>query len=255
MSRSKTNVRIDTKAQDGTSNGFLVPIFNVHDGFLAEAQFPKQVYLTVVAPKSVKGPHLHLKRWGLFTCIRGNVKIISRSERGYEEAFSGEKHCFATVRFQPGPIGTRESGSGGRRSEHALAVLAQRRSRRSPGVVRRHRPAVKVLLSEEWYSDIYAEPFYQRFKELGVQVIAFKEAKYFSKGRRPGQPKGVEDLVRLVQWRLRWGPLLKRLNDDLLATVAREQPDAVFLFRGLQYISQHASAAENARGSHSRLEQ
>jgi dTDP-4-dehydrorhamnose 3,5-epimerase-like enzyme len=102
MIRSKTNPRIETRAKDGSSTGFLVPIFNVHEGFTDEAQFPKQVYLTVVAPRAVKGPHLHLKRWGLFTCVRGNVKIVARTESGYEEHFSGEAYGYATVQVPAG---------------------------------------------------------------------------------------------------------------------------------------------------------
>ena len=99
---SKKNPKIPTKDRSGKLNGFLVPIFNVHEGFVAEAQWPKQVYLTVVAPSTAKGPHLHKKRWGMFTCIRGNVKIVARTEQGYEEYFSGEDHDFATIQLPAG---------------------------------------------------------------------------------------------------------------------------------------------------------
>jgi dTDP-4-dehydrorhamnose 3,5-epimerase-like enzyme len=90
-----------TKDKHGDPNGWLVPIFNVHDGFVSPAQHPKQVYLTVVAPGRVKGPHLHLQRWGLFTCIRGNAKVIVRCHHGYEEYLSGEDYDYATVQVPP----------------------------------------------------------------------------------------------------------------------------------------------------------
>ena len=67
-----------------------------------EIQYPRQVYLTVIAPREIKGPHLHLKRWGLFTCIRGNAKIIVRNENGYEEFLTGEDHEFATIQVPAG---------------------------------------------------------------------------------------------------------------------------------------------------------
>jgi dTDP-4-dehydrorhamnose 3,5-epimerase-like enzyme len=102
MAAIKTHDKIPTCAKDGAANGFLVPIFNVHDGFVAEAQHPKQVYLTVVAPRAVKGPHLHLKRWGLFTCVRGNVRIVIRRPEGYENVYSGEAHRFATIQVPAG---------------------------------------------------------------------------------------------------------------------------------------------------------
>lgn len=94
--------KITTKSQEGRPNGFLVPIFNVHDGLIDPAQYPQQVYLTVAAPGEVKGPHLHLKRWGLFTCIRGNGKIILRTEAGYEEYCTGEDYEYSTVQVPAG---------------------------------------------------------------------------------------------------------------------------------------------------------
>lgn len=94
--------KIITKNKEAQPNGWLIPIFNVHDGLIATAQHPQQVYLTVIAPREVKGPHLHLKRWGLFACIRGNAKIVVRAENGYEEYLTGEDHEFATVQVPAG---------------------------------------------------------------------------------------------------------------------------------------------------------
>lgn len=98
----KENRKIETKDRNGQENGFVVPIFNIHDGFVSPEQHPKQVYLTVVAPGTAKGPHLHLKRWGLFTCIKGNVKIVAKTADGYTEALSGEQHAFATIQLPAG---------------------------------------------------------------------------------------------------------------------------------------------------------
>lgn len=94
--------KIITKNEEGQSNGWLVPIFNVHETFVNEAQYPRQVYLTVITAREVKGPHLHLKRWGMFTCIRGNAKVVVRTEEGYEEYLTGEDHEFATVQVPAG---------------------------------------------------------------------------------------------------------------------------------------------------------
>ena len=98
----KKNLKIVTKNKEGLSNGWLVPIFNVHDNLIDEAQYPRQVYLTVIAPGQVKGPHLHLKRWGLFTCIRGNAKIVIRTNLGYEEYLTGADYDFASVQVPAG---------------------------------------------------------------------------------------------------------------------------------------------------------
>ena len=107
--------KIITKNEEGISNGWLVPIFNVHECIIDKKQHPHQVYLTVIAPQAVKGPHLHMKRWGLFTCIRGNAKIVVRTEDGYEEFHTGEKYNFATIQVPAGipaalqNIGTEEA--------------------------------------------------------------------------------------------------------------------------------------------------
>lgn len=94
--------KIITKNIKGRTNGWLVPIFNVNDGLIDSAQYPRQVYLTVIAPKEIKGPHLHLKRWGLFSCIRGNAKIVVRTTNGYEEYLTGENYEFATIQVPAG---------------------------------------------------------------------------------------------------------------------------------------------------------
>jgi dTDP-4-dehydrorhamnose 3,5-epimerase-like enzyme len=100
--RSQTHPRITTKDKDRQDNGFLIPIYNVHDKFIDDEHAPKQVYLTVVAPGKVKGPHLHMKRWGLFTCIKGNVKVVVRSGTCYEEYYSGENHAYASIEIPAG---------------------------------------------------------------------------------------------------------------------------------------------------------
>jgi dTDP-4-dehydrorhamnose 3,5-epimerase len=99
---TQNHPKIITKNKEGNPNGWLVPIFNIHDGLIDVAQHPKQIYLTVIAPLEVKGPHLHLKRWGLFTCIRGNAKIVVRTEKGYEEYLTGEDYEFTSIQVPAG---------------------------------------------------------------------------------------------------------------------------------------------------------
>jgi len=95
--REKTNPKIVTRDEDGTDNGFLVPIYNIHDGFFPEGKEPEQVYLTVISPGTIKGPHLHFIRTGCFTCIKGNARFVLKTEAGYEVFLSGEEHGYRTV--------------------------------------------------------------------------------------------------------------------------------------------------------------
>lgn len=64
---------IKTYGEDGKQNGTLIPLWHVDKG-------PKidQVYLTTVLPGCMKGPHLHLKRRGLFFCVRGEIIVVRR---------------------------------------------------------------------------------------------------------------------------------------------------------------------------------
>jgi dTDP-4-dehydrorhamnose 3,5-epimerase len=111
--RIQNHTKHITKNRFGKSNGFLVPIFNIHDRFVSEENLPKQVYLTVCDVGEVKGPHLHKKRWGFFTCIKGDIKVVAKTQTGYEELYSGEHHDFATIEVPAGtPSALQNIGDG-----------------------------------------------------------------------------------------------------------------------------------------------
>lgn len=93
----KENKKIITKNKKNKINGFLIPIFNVNDKFFKKKEYPKQVYVTVVNVGSIKGPHLHYKRRGFFTCINGNVKFIIKIKKSYKVFYSGEKYNFRSI--------------------------------------------------------------------------------------------------------------------------------------------------------------
>ncbi|MEO6613354.1 MAG: hypothetical protein ABIT05_16970 [Chitinophagaceae bacterium] len=91
-----------TKDDDGGVNGFLVPLYNIHDKFFKEGKEPQQVYLTSILPGTVKGPHLHFVRTGFFTCIKGNVRVVLKTEDGYQSFFSGQDHEFRSIEVPTG---------------------------------------------------------------------------------------------------------------------------------------------------------
>ncbi len=93
----KSNKRHETKDTAGQINGFLVPLYNVHEGFHAPGKEPQQVYLTVVGKGQIKGPHLHFIRTGCFTCIKGNARFVLKTAAGYEVVYSGESHEYKSV--------------------------------------------------------------------------------------------------------------------------------------------------------------
>ena len=95
--QSKTNPKFVTKDENNNPNGFLVPLYNVHDDFFPPGKEPQQVYLTVIAPRQIKGPHLHYIRTGCFTCIKGNARFVLKLPEGYQVFYSGDDHKYLTI--------------------------------------------------------------------------------------------------------------------------------------------------------------
>ncbi|MGQ0739700.1 MAG: WxcM-like domain-containing protein [Bacteroidota bacterium] len=91
-----------TKGDDNRVNGFLVPLYNIHDKFFETGKEPQQVYLTSVLPGTIKGPHLHFIRTGFFTCIKGNVRVVLKTDNGYKVFLSGVDHNYLSVEIPTG---------------------------------------------------------------------------------------------------------------------------------------------------------
>ena len=100
--RTLEHKKFETRDEAGEVNGFLVPIYNIHDGFFSEGKHPQQVYMTTILPGKLKGPHLHFIRTGFFTCIKGNVKVVLKLEDGYKEFFSGENNEYRSIEVPTG---------------------------------------------------------------------------------------------------------------------------------------------------------
>ena len=97
MIKTLEHKKFVTKGHDGVANGYLVPIYNIHDGFFPEGKEPQQLYLTTVLPSMVKGPHLHYIRMGCFTCIKGNIRVVLKMTEGYQVFFSGEDYNYLSI--------------------------------------------------------------------------------------------------------------------------------------------------------------
>lgn len=100
--KSKVNKKYYTNSDSGMPNGYLVPIYNIHDNFYPNGIEPKQVYLTAIDKGCIKGPHLHYIRTGCFTCINGNVAIVLKTDIGYQIFKSGEDFDYLSVQIPAG---------------------------------------------------------------------------------------------------------------------------------------------------------
>jgi dTDP-4-dehydrorhamnose 3,5-epimerase len=100
--RTNPHKKFTTKDEHGGVNGFLVPLYNIHDKFFAPGKEPQQVYLTTILPGTIKGPHLHFIRTGFFTCIKGNVRVVLKVDGAYHVFFSGEDHQYNSIEVPTG---------------------------------------------------------------------------------------------------------------------------------------------------------
>jgi len=102
MVKVKKNQKHISKNRIGKENGYVIPIVDVIDAFPELGKFPRQVYLTVVAPGEIKGPHYHKIRYAMYTCIRGNIKVVVKINDTYEVYYSGENYNYATIWVETG---------------------------------------------------------------------------------------------------------------------------------------------------------
>lgn len=88
---------------------------------------------------------------------------------------------------------------------------------------------MNVLIAGDWHSELHEEAVYQALIKLGHQPSRFSWHQYFKSSGLWGK-LGV--LFSKAQNKYMLGPLVDTLNNDLLATVAANQPDLVFVYRG-----------------------
>lgn len=100
--RTLTHKKFITKGYDGNPNGFLVPLYNIHEQFFAPGKEPQQVYMTTILPGTIKGPHMHFIRTGYFTCIKGNVRVVLKVNGEYKVLYSGQDHDYLSVEVPTG---------------------------------------------------------------------------------------------------------------------------------------------------------
>lgn len=72
-------MKIETRDTAGKVNGYILPLWSA----LEHPELrPDQVYVTAIAPHTRKGPHLHMRRRGLFVCVAGAVAMRIRMRPG-----------------------------------------------------------------------------------------------------------------------------------------------------------------------------
>ena len=75
--KTYSNKIFTTKGPDGKPNGRIIRVWE--RGEVTLGYGPGQIYITTILPGFVKGPHLHKRRDSLFCCVRGTVRITTRT--------------------------------------------------------------------------------------------------------------------------------------------------------------------------------
>ncbi len=86
----------------GAYTGFLLPVHTINDCFFRDGFEAQQINISALAPMCIKGPHLHLIRMVIFTCLKGNIRIVIKADKKYSNHFSGETYNHLSVEVPSG---------------------------------------------------------------------------------------------------------------------------------------------------------
>lgn len=85
---------------------------------------------------------------------------------------------------------------------------------------------MKILVVGDWHSELHEQAVFKAFKSLGHEVRKFAWHDYFKPGNR------IDAFYKKLQNRFVVGPIIWRLNRDLMSAAAGFVPDMIFVYRG-----------------------
>lgn len=95
---------------------------------------------------------------------------------------------------------------------------------------------MKILIAADWHGDIYAQAFYDGFKHLSDDVFKFSWKEYFHHYQYSSRYKTDNNKLKSLYYRIQnkflIGPVLWKINRDLIQKCEEIKPDLVFIYRG-----------------------
>jgi len=95
---------------------------------------------------------------------------------------------------------------------------------------------MKILIAADWHGDIYAQAFYDGFKHFSDDVFKFSWKEYFHhyqySRRYETDNNRLKSLYYRSQNKFLIGPVLWKINKDLIQQCEEIKPDLVFIYRG-----------------------
>lgn len=97
---------------------------------------------------------------------------------------------------------------------------------------------MKILVIGDYYSDLHEKAFNNAFKQLGINTLKFEWQSYFKDYLK--EAAAAQSATRSVFYRFQnkylLGPVIKRINSDLMNYVEEVAPDLVFIYRGTHIL-------------------
>lgn len=88
---------------------------------------------------------------------------------------------------------------------------------------------MKILIAGDWHSELHEEAVYQALLKLGHAALRFSWHEYF---HPRGRLTNIGSPLLKAQNKYMLGPVVDRLNKDIISRVDDERPDVVFVYRG-----------------------
>ncbi|TAJ80676.1 MAG: hypothetical protein EPO42_03850 [Gallionellaceae bacterium] len=85
---------------------------------------------------------------------------------------------------------------------------------------------MKILVVGDWHSELHEQAVFNAFQSLGHEVSKFSWHDYFKPSNR------IDSFYKKLQNRFIVGPIIWRLNRDLMSAAAGFVPDMIFVYRG-----------------------
>ncbi len=86
---------------------------------------------------------------------------------------------------------------------------------------------MKILVAGDWHSELHEEPLYRALCALGHDAHRFAWHQYFG-----GKASSLGSAFARFQNKYLLGPIIDRINANLVAQATQLQPDLLFIYRG-----------------------
>jgi len=112
---------------------------------------------------------------------------------------------------------------------------------------------LKILVVADWHGEIYAQAFFNGFKSLKYDVHKFSWKEYFYHyqyaSRYNTDGNKLKSLYYRTQNKFLFGPVLQKINNDLIEKCEDIKPDLVFIYRGTHIYPKTIEIIQNKFGA------